>query len=46
MLQPTAALNDQLAGLDLAAEQARGTWRALQAAEQRIYPATSLAEQS
>jgi flavin-dependent dehydrogenase len=46
MLQPTTYLNDQLAGLDLPAEQARSTWRALQAAERQIYPATSLEEQS
>jgi hypothetical protein len=38
MLQPTAFLNDQLAGLDLPAEQALGTWQALQAAERQIYP--------
>ena len=36
MLQPTALLNDQLAGLDLPAEQAHGTWQALQAAERRF----------
>jgi hypothetical protein len=46
MLQPTAFLNDQLAGLDLSAEQAHGTWQALQAAERQVYPATSLEEQS
>jgi flavin-dependent dehydrogenase len=39
VLQPAAFLNDQLAGLDLPAEQARGTWQALQIAERRIYPA-------
>jgi flavin-dependent dehydrogenase len=38
-LQPAAFLNDQLAGLDLPAEQARGTWQALQMAERQIYPA-------
>ena len=38
MLQPIAVLNDQLAGLDLPAEQARGTWQTLQAAERQIYP--------
>ncbi len=37
MLQPTALLNDQLAGLDLPAEQAHGTWQALQAAERQVY---------
>jgi pimeloyl-ACP methyl ester carboxylesterase len=37
MLQPTALLNDQLAGLDLPAEQADGTWQALQAAERQVY---------
>jgi flavin-dependent dehydrogenase len=37
-LQPAAVLNDRLAGLDLPAEQARGTWQALQAAERQIYP--------
>jgi flavin-dependent dehydrogenase len=38
-LQPAAFLNDQLAGLDLPAEQARGTWQALEIAERQIYPA-------
>lgn len=46
MLEPTAYLNDELAGLDLPAEQARRTWQALQATERQIYPATSLAAQS
>ena len=46
MLQPTACLNDELAGPDLPAEQARRTWQALQATERQIYPATSLAAQS
>ena len=39
VLQPAAFLNDQLAGLDLPAEQARGTWQALEIAERQIYPA-------
>ncbi len=46
MLQPTAYLNEELARLDLPAEQARRTWQALQATERQIYPATSLAAQS
>jgi 2-polyprenyl-6-methoxyphenol hydroxylase-like FAD-dependent oxidoreductase len=46
MLQPTAHLNDELARLDLPAEQARRTWQALQNIERHIYPATSLAAQS
>ena len=46
MLQPTAYLNDELAGLDLPAEQARRTWQALQAAERQIYPAASAEAQS
>jgi 2-polyprenyl-6-methoxyphenol hydroxylase-like FAD-dependent oxidoreductase len=45
-LQPTADLNDQLAGLDLPPEQARRTWQALQATERQSYPATSPAAQS
>jgi len=39
--QRAAYLNDELAGLDLPAEQARRTWLALQAAERQIYSATS-----
>jgi hypothetical protein len=46
MLEPTAHLNDELARLDLPAEQARRTWQALQNIERHIYPATSLAAQS
>jgi flavin-dependent dehydrogenase len=42
LLQPTAYLNDELAGLDLPADQARRSWQALQAAERQSYPATSL----
>jgi len=38
VLQPTAFLSDQLAGLDLPAEQARATRQALQAAERQSYP--------
>jgi len=40
MLQPTADINDQLAGLNLPAEQADRTWQELQAAERQSYPAT------
>lgn len=36
-LQPTAYLNDELARLDLPAEQARHTWQALQAAERQSW---------
>lgn len=46
MLRPAAYLNDELAGLDLPADQARRTWQALQAAERQIYPATSLPTKS
>jgi flavin-dependent dehydrogenase len=45
-LRATAYLNDELARLDLPAEQGRRTWQALQAAERQIYPATSLAAPS
>jgi 2-polyprenyl-6-methoxyphenol hydroxylase-like FAD-dependent oxidoreductase len=41
LLRPTTNLNDELAGLQLPAEQARRTWQALQAAERQIYPAAS-----
>ena len=41
VLEPTAHVNDRLAGLDLPAQQARCAWQALQATERQIYPATS-----
>ena len=43
MLQPTALLDHQLAGLNLPAEQARRAWQALQATERPTYPAAALA---
>jgi flavin-dependent dehydrogenase len=46
MLTPTAYLNEELAGLDLPAEQARRTWQALYAAERASYPSTALESQS